>query len=77
VLATEARDFLSEKGFDPSYGARPMRRAVERFLEDPLAEAILRGDVKAGDSVSVVKKSDSEELLFETHRPEPKEEAGV
>ena len=77
VLASEARDFLSEKGFDPSYGARPMRRAVERFLEDPLAEAILRGDVKAGDSVSVVKKSDSEELLFETHRPEPKEEAGV
>ena len=77
VLATEARDFLSEKGFDPSYGARPMRRAVERFLEDPLAEAILRGDVKAGDSVSVVKKSDSDELLFETHRPEPKEEAGV
>ncbi|MFZ9941301.1 MAG: ATP-dependent Clp protease ATP-binding subunit [Luteolibacter sp.] len=77
VLASEARDFLSEKGFDPSYGARPMRRAVERFLEDPLAEAILRGDVKAGDTVSVVKKTDSEELNFETHRPEPKEEAGV
>jgi ATP-dependent Clp protease ATP-binding subunit ClpC len=54
-----------------------MRRAVERFLEDPLAEAILRGDVKAGDSVSVAKKSDSEELRFETQRPEPKEEAGV
>jgi ATP-dependent Clp protease ATP-binding subunit ClpC len=77
VLASEARDFLSEKGFDPSYGARPMRRAVERFLEDPLAESILRGDVKAGDTVSVVKKSDSEELSFETHRPKPKEEAGV
>ena len=77
VLAAEARDFLSEKGFDPSYGARPMRRAVERFLEDPLAESILRGDVKAGDTVSVVKKADSEELRFETHRPEPKEEAGV
>jgi ATP-dependent Clp protease ATP-binding subunit ClpC len=77
VLAAEARDFLSEKGFDPSYGARPMRRAVERFLEDPLAESILRGDVKAGDTVSVVKMSDSDELRFETHRPEPKEEAGV
>jgi ATP-dependent Clp protease ATP-binding subunit ClpC len=77
VLAAEARDFLSEKGFDPSYGARPMRRAVERFLEDPLAESILRGDVKAGDTVSVVKMTDSDELRFETHRPEPKEEAGV
>jgi ATP-dependent Clp protease ATP-binding subunit ClpC len=77
VLASDARDFLSEKGFDPAYGARPMRRAVERFLEDPLAEAILRGDVKAGDTVSVVTKSDSNELNFETHRPEPKEEAEV
>ena len=77
VLASEARDFLSEKGFDPAYGARPMRRAVERFLEDPLAEAILRGDVKAGDTVTVVKKADSDELRFENHRPEPKEEAGV
>ena len=77
VLAAEARDFLSEKGFDPAYGARPMRRAVERFLEDPLAEAILRGDVKAGDTVSVVRKAESESLDFETHRPEPKEEAGV
>jgi ATP-dependent Clp protease ATP-binding subunit ClpC len=46
TLTPEARDFLSEKGFDPAYGARPMRRAVERFLEDPLAEALLRGDVK-------------------------------
>ena len=77
VLASDARDFLSEKGFDPAYGARPMRRAVERFLEDPLAEAILRGDVKAGDTVSVVTKADSKELNFETHRPEPKEEAEV
>ena len=77
VLASDARDFLSEKGFDPAYGARPMRRAVERFLEDPLAEAILRGDVKAGDTVSVVTKSDSKELSFETHRPEPQEEAEV
>ena len=77
VLASDARDFLSEKGFDPAYGARPMRRAVERFLEDPLAEAILRGDVKAGDTVSVVTKADSKELNFETHRPEPQEEAEV
>ena len=45
VLDSEARDFLSEKGFDPAYGARPMRRAVERYLEDPLAEALLRAVV--------------------------------
>ena len=71
TLTEEARDLLAIKGFDPAYGARPMRRAVERFLEDPLAEALLRGDVKTGDAVNVVKKSDSEDLDFISTRPEP------
>lgn len=52
-LADSAREFLIEKGYDPMYGARPMRRAVERYLEDPLAEELLRGNVKAGDTVKV------------------------
>ncbi len=43
TLDDKAKDFLVEKGFDPIYGARPMRRSVERYLEDPLAEEILRG----------------------------------
>jgi ATP-dependent Clp protease ATP-binding subunit ClpC len=77
TLTQEARDFLSEKGFDPAYGARPMRRAVERFLEDPLAEALLRGDVKPGDAVNVVKKDGLEELDFVSTRPEPRQEASV
>jgi ATP-dependent Clp protease ATP-binding subunit ClpC len=77
TLTPEARDFLSEKGFDPAYGARPMRRAVERFLEDPLAESLLRGDVKSGDSVNVVKKAEGEGLEFVSTRPEPQEEASV
>ncbi|MEY3897320.1 MAG: hypothetical protein RLZZ214_2841 [Verrucomicrobiota bacterium] len=80
TLTEEARDLLAIKGFDPAYGARPMRRAVERFLEDPLAESLLRGDVKSGDSVNVVKKADSEELDFVSTRPEPEQEvseAGV
>ncbi len=69
TLSAEARDFLAEKGFDPAYGARPMRRAVERFLEDPLAEALLRGTVKTGDIVQVVRNEGSEELVFESSRP--------
>ncbi|MGJ8644191.1 MAG: ATP-dependent Clp protease ATP-binding subunit [Luteolibacter sp.] len=70
TLAAEARDLLSEKGFDPNYGARPMRRAVERYLEDPLAEALLRGTVKPGDMVTVTRKEDSEELIFDSSRPD-------
>jgi ATP-dependent Clp protease ATP-binding subunit ClpC len=69
TLAEDARDLLSEKGFDPNYGARPMRRAVERFLEDPLAEALLRGTVKTGDMVRVTRKEGTEELDFDTSRP--------
>lgn len=72
TLTTEARDFLADKGFDPSYGARPMRRAVERLLEDPLAEALLRGDVKPGDLVHVVRNPDATELSFESS-PQSKE----
>ncbi|MFU8894262.1 MAG: ATP-dependent Clp protease ATP-binding subunit [Luteolibacter sp.] len=70
TLTAEARDFLGEKGFDPAYGARPMRRSVERFLEDPLAEALLRGDVKPGDKVCVLKKEEAEALSFDATHPE-------
>ncbi len=52
-LDKSAKEFLIEKGYDPQYGARPMRRAVERYLEDPFAEELLRGNVKAGDVVHV------------------------
>ena len=41
---------MIDKGYDPTYGARPMRRAVEKYLEDPLAEGFLRGNIKQGDT---------------------------
>jgi ATP-dependent Clp protease ATP-binding subunit ClpC len=53
VLTKEAKEFLIEKGYDPNYGARPLRRAVERYLEDPLAEEILRGTVKPSETIEV------------------------
>jgi ATP-dependent Clp protease ATP-binding subunit ClpC len=65
-LEASARDLLVKKGYDPAYGARPMRRAVERYLEDPLAEALLRGDVKPGDTAKVICPEGKEELVFET-----------
>jgi len=62
VFDDKARDFLVEKGYDPAYGARPMRRAVERFLEDPLAEEILKGNLHEGEPVQVTVEKDK--LLF-------------
>ncbi len=62
TLDAAAHEFLIEKGYDPTYGARPMRRAVERYLEDPMAEEILRGTFKAGDQIQVTR--DGEKLTF-------------
>ena len=64
-LNTPARDFLIVEGYDPNFGARPMRRAVERHLEDPLAEALLRSEFKAGDMVDVSHEEGAKELSFE------------
>jgi ATP-dependent Clp protease ATP-binding subunit ClpC len=61
-LDEKAKDFLVEKGYDPQYGARPMRRAVERFFEDPLAEEILKGSVHEGEAILVTAGKDK--LLF-------------
>jgi ATP-dependent Clp protease ATP-binding subunit ClpC len=62
MLEESAKDFLIEKGYDPQYGARPMRRAVERYLEDPLAEELLRGTIKTHENIHV--KRDGEKLAF-------------
>jgi ATP-dependent Clp protease ATP-binding subunit ClpC len=66
VLDEKSKDFLVEKGYDPQYGARPMRRAVERNLEDPLAEEILRGNLHEGGpiQVTVEKDKEKEKLVF-------------
>ena len=61
-LDTTAVEFLIDKGYDPTYGARPMRRAVEKYLEDPLAEEFLRGNIKQGDTLEV--HAAGEQLAF-------------
>ena len=66
-LNAEASAFLIEKGYEPVYGARPLRRAIERFLEDPIAEEIIRGKIKAGDRVVV--GANKEALTFTTTTP--------
>jgi len=62
-LQESGKDLLIKKGYDPSYGARPMRRAVERYLEDPLAERLLKGEVSEGDTVSVTLAESSDDNL--------------
>ncbi|MCX5709788.1 MAG: ATP-dependent Clp protease ATP-binding subunit [Candidatus Omnitrophica bacterium] len=62
-VSPEAKEFLIEKGFDPVFGARPLKRTIQRFLEDPLAEEIISKKFKDGTRVKVTRKN--EELIFE------------
>ena len=52
-ISKEAKDYIVGKGFDPQYGARPLKRAIQKYLEDPLAEEIIKAGVSEGDAVSV------------------------
>jgi len=62
-VSKEAKELLIEKGFDPVFGARPLKRTIQRFLEDPLAGEIISKKYKEGSSIKVTRKN--EELIFE------------
>ena len=70
-LTDEGRNFLAKKGFEPMLGARPLKRAIQKYLEDPLAEELLRGQF-AGDSHLII-GADDEKLLF-TFQKKPHED---
>ena len=77
VLALDdaAIDFLITKGFHEDYGARPLRRAIERHIEDPLAEGVLRGDFEKSKTVKVTVAEDNEGFSFaQEAKPEPEPE---
>ena len=70
---SSARKWLAEKGYDPAYGARPLKRVIQRQLQDPLAEKILLGDIRDGDIVRVTAGVDR--LLFRPKHDEAQAEA--
>ena len=63
-LTKDAKDLLIEKGFDPVFGARPLKRTIQRYLEDPLAEEIIAGGYKEGSKLKITRKDD--ELVFKS-----------
>jgi ATP-dependent Clp protease ATP-binding subunit ClpC len=65
VLTDSAKEFLGEKGYDREMGARPLRRAIQRLLEDQLSERVLMGEFKAGSTVLVSYDEEAGELTFE------------
>jgi ATP-dependent Clp protease ATP-binding subunit ClpB len=71
TLDAAARDWLAAKGWDPAYGARPLKRVIQRNLQDPLAEMILAGDVKDGDRVAI--STEGNVLTFNGKAPQTAE----
>jgi ATP-dependent Clp protease ATP-binding subunit ClpC len=67
VLTDEAKKFLIKKGSDTDFGARPLRRAIENFVEDPLSEELLKGEFEGKDTITVdcKKVGDARQLVFE------------
>ncbi|MBQ1960152.1 MAG: hypothetical protein II349_01350, partial [Akkermansia sp.] len=74
TLSPEVIGMLVDKGYDPQYGARPMRRAIERMLEDPIAEAILRGDLRGGTASLAKRNEESGRIEFENALPPAEKE---
>ncbi len=73
-ISPAAKDFVAEKGYDIQFGARPLKRSIQKYLEDPLAEVIIKSELKEGDVLSVryVKKNDSIKITNETKVEEGK-----
>jgi ATP-dependent Clp protease ATP-binding subunit ClpB len=67
VLEPSAREWLAEKGWDPAYGARPLKRVIQKSVQDPLAEMILSGRVKDGDTVTIA--ASARGLVFNGEAP--------
>jgi ATP-dependent Clp protease ATP-binding subunit ClpC len=70
-LDQPAKDFLTDKGYNPDFGARPLRRAIGQYVEDPLAENLLSGEFNPGDSIAATRQEGKDHLTFTATRPEP------
>ena len=67
-LTKKAKDFLAEKGFDKDFGARPLKRAIQKYLEDIIAEEILKSKLKEGDVIQIDYKKGSDKLTLKTSK---------
>jgi len=73
-IAAAARDYIAERGFDANYGARPLKRAIQKYLEDPMAEMLIKAGQSDGDVINVGFNSAKSEIKIKIQKK--KEEAG-
>lgn len=71
-LTLDAKEFIAEKGYDSQFGARPLKRAIQKYLEDPIAEEILKGELAEGDTMEVDYNKESGEITIVARKGEDK-----
>lgn len=71
-LSDAAKSFIAEKGFDDRYGARPLKRAIQKYLEDPMAEEIIKANIDEGDELHADLKEGTEEIFIKVKKPRKK-----
>ena len=70
-ISSSARNFIAEKGFDINYGVRPLKRAIQKYLEDPMAEVIIKANVDQGDLITVGFDSKKSEIKIKVRKSPP------
>lgn len=75
ILTSEAKDYIAEKGFDQQYGARPLKRAIQKYVEDTLAEEIIAAKISEGDTITMDLDKKSDELVIKIEKPEAQTES--
>jgi ATP-dependent Clp protease ATP-binding subunit ClpC len=75
VLTEKAKDFIVDKGYDEKFGARPLKRAIQKYIEDPLAEEIIKSNLKEGDTITLDIKTGAEELHVSIEKGKGKKES--
>ena len=72
-ISEKAKDFVAEKGFDAQFGARPLKRAIQKYIEDPLAEDIINSNLKEGDTIAL--DTNKEETVLKIKISKPRKES--
>lgn len=71
-ITEAAKDFIVEKGYDVQYGARPLKRAIQKYLEDPMAEEIIKSNLSEGDQIEIDYDTEKKEIVVRTIKPKAK-----
>ncbi|MBT8209872.1 MAG: ATP-dependent Clp protease ATP-binding subunit, partial [Eudoraea sp.] len=74
-LTDKAKDYIADKGFDKQYGARPLKRAIQKYIEDALAEEIVNSKLEEGDSISMDYEKKGDKLTIEIKKAKKSSEA--